>query len=138
MLQINVVRDQREKVLQGLKKRRLKDAEALVDRALSIDQKRKDTQRRNDEVLAESNVLAREIGNLMKAGQKEKAEVIKIKTTELKKTTGELNAQLSSLEDELQQVLYLIPNVPAESVPEGGGADDNVTVFEHGALPQLE
>ena len=138
MLQIHVVRDQREKVLQGLKKRRLKEAEALVDKALSIDQKRKDTQRRNDEVLAESNVLAKEIGNLMKAGQKEKAEATKIKTTELKKIAGELSAQLSSLEEELQQVLYLIPNVPAVSVPEGGGADDNITVFEHGALPQLE
>ena len=86
MLQIHIVRDQREKVIQGLKKRRLKDAEVLVDKALALDQKRKDTQRRNDEVLAESNVLAKEIGNLMKLGQKEKAEEIKIKTTELKRT----------------------------------------------------
>jgi len=138
MLQIHIVRDQREKVIQGLKKRRLKDAEVLVDTALALDQKRKDVQRRNDDVLAESNVLAKEIGNLMKSGQKEKAEEIKIKTTGLKKTAAELNTQLSSIEEELQRVLYMIPNVPAEPVPEGGGADDNITVYEHGTLPGLE
>jgi seryl-tRNA synthetase len=138
MLQIHIVRDQRERVIRGLKKRRLKDAEALVDKALTLDQKRKDTQRMTDEVLAESNVLAKEIGSLMKSGQKEKAEALKIKTTELKKTAVELNTRLSSIEEELQQVLFLIPNVPAESVPEGGGADDNINVYEHGAIPELE
>jgi len=51
MLQIHIVRDQRDNVIRGLKKRRLKDAEVLVDKALALDQKRKDTQRRNDEVL---------------------------------------------------------------------------------------
>ena len=138
MLQIHIVRDQRDNVIRGLKKRRLKDAEVLVDKALALDQKRKDTQRRNDEVLAESNTLAKDIGNLMKSGQKEKAEEIKIKTTALKKTASDLTAQLSSIEEELQQVLFLIPNVPAETVPEGGGADDNINVYEHGALPELE
>jgi len=109
MLQIHIVRDQRENVIRGLKKRRLKDAEVLVDKALALDQKRKDTQRRNDEVLAESNTLAKDIGNLMKSGQKEKAEEIKIKTTALKKTASDLTAQLSSIEEELQQVLFLSP-----------------------------
>ncbi len=137
MLQIHIVRDQREKVIRGLKKRRLKDAEVLVDTALALDQKRKDIQQRHDEVLSQSNMLAKEIGNLMKSGQKEKAEEIKIKTTELKKTAPELNRQLSSVEEELQQVLFLIPNVPAEPVPEGAGADDNINVYEHGVMPQL-
>ena len=137
MLQIHIVRDQREKVIRGLKKRRLKDAEVLVDKALALDQKRKDIQQRHDEVLSQSNMLAKEIGNLMKSGQKEKAEEIKIKTTELKKTAPELNRQLSSVEEELQQVLFLIPNVPAEPVPEGAGADDNINVYEHGVMPQL-
>ncbi len=115
----------------------MKDAEVLVDKALALDQKRKDIQQRHDEVLSQSNMLAKEIGNLMKSGQKEKAEEIKIKTTELKKTAPELNRQLSSVEEELQQVLFLIPNVPAEPVPEGAGADDNINVYEHGVMPQL-
>src|SRR5258705_5276745 len=99
MLQIHIVRDQRENVIRGLKKRRLKDAEALVDKALALDQKRKDTQRKNDEILAESNTLAKDIGNLMKSGQKEKAEEIKVKSTVLKKTAADLTTQLSSIDD---------------------------------------
>lgn len=137
MLQIHVVRERREKTIQGLKKRRLKDAEALIDRALLLDQKRRDTQKLNDDVLSESNSLAKEIGHLMKTGQKEKAEEIKTKTGELKKTAAELTAVLNATEEELQQVLYMIPNVPAERVPEGGGPEDNLTVHSHGALPTL-
>src|SRR5882672_6430293 len=121
MLQINTVRDQRNKVIEGLKKRRFKDAEALIDAALSLDQRRKDIQKKNDEILGESNTLAKEIGHLMKSGQKEKAEELKVKTSELKKTSVELSGQLVIAEEELQKILYQIPNVPAEQVPAGGG-----------------
>jgi len=137
MLQIHVVREDREKIIQGLKKRRLKDAEVLIDKAIALDQKRRETQRHNDDLLSQANNLAKEIGALMKAGEKEKAEEIKIKTSLLKKTSGDLTAELSTVEAELQQLLYLIPNVPADRVPEGGGADDNVTVHEWGKLPVL-
>src|SRR5258708_12700281 len=104
MLQINVMREHREKVIQGLKKRRLKDAEALVDNALALDQKRKDTQKLNDDVLAEANALAKEIGALMKSGQKEKAEGIKAKTGELKKVTTALPATLNATDASSQQL----------------------------------
>jgi seryl-tRNA synthetase len=137
MLQIHVVREDREKIIKGLKKRRLKDAEILIDKAIALDQKRRETQRHNDDLLSQSNNLAKEIGALMKAGEKEKAEEIKGKTSLLKKTSGDLTAELSIVEAELQQLLYLIPNVPADRVPEGGGADDNINVYEHGALPVL-
>lgn len=137
MLQIHVVREDREKIIQGLKKRRLKDAEVLIDKAIALDQKRRETQRHNDDLLSQANNLAKEIGALMKAGEKEKAEEIKAKTSLLKKTSGDLTAELSTVEAELQQLLYLIPNVPADRVPEGGGADDNVTVHEWGKLPVL-
>lgn len=137
MLQIHVVREDREKIIQGLNKRRLKDAEVLIDKAIALDQKRRETQRHNDDLLSQANNLAKEIGALMKAGEKEKAEEIKVKTSLLKKTSGDLTAELSTVEAELQQLLYLIPNVPADRVPEGGGADDNVTVHEWGKLPVL-
>lgn len=137
MLQIHVVREDREKIIQGLKKRRLKDAEVLVDKAIALDQKRRETQRHNDDLLSQANNLAKEIGALMKAGEKEKAEEIKVKTSLLKKASGDLTAELSTVETELQQLLYLIPNVPADRVPEGGGADDNVSVYEHGKMPVL-
>ncbi len=137
MLQIHVVREDREKIILGLKKRRLKDAGVLIDKAIALDQKRRETQRHNDDILSQANNLAKEIGVLMKAGEKEKAEEIKAKTSLLKKTSGDLTAELSSVETELQQLLYLIPNVPADRVPEGAGADDNINVYEHGTLPVL-
>ena len=106
MLQIHVVREDREKIIQGLKKRRLKDAEVLIDKAIALDQKRRETQRHNDDLLSQANNLAKEIGALMKAGEKEKAEEIKVKTSLLKKTSGDLTAELSTVEAELQQLLY--------------------------------
>jgi len=137
MLQIHVVREEREKIVKGLTKRRLKDAEILIDKAIALDQKRRETQRHNDDLLAQANNLAKEIGALMKAGEKEKAEEIKAKTSLLKKTSADLTVELTAVEAELQHLLYLIPNAPADRVPEGGGADDNINVYEHGTLPVL-
>jgi seryl-tRNA synthetase len=137
MLQIHVVREDRENIIEGLKKRRLKDAEVLIDKAIALDQKRREVQRHNDDILSQANNLAKEIGALMKAGEKEKAEEFKAKTSLLKKTSGDLTLELSAVEVELRQLLYLIPNVPGGKVPEGGGPDDNINVHEHGKLPIL-
>ncbi|MFZ1805802.1 MAG: serine--tRNA ligase [Cyclobacteriaceae bacterium] len=137
MLQINVIREEREKVIAGLLKRNFNEASELVDKAIALDKSRREKQLKNDEFLAEANKLAKEIGNLMKSGKREEAEGMKVKTSELKKSSGALSAELESVEEELKNILYLIPNVPHESVPAGKGADDNITVFEKGGLPTL-
>lgn len=137
MLQINVIREEREKVIAGLLKRNLNEAPELVDKAIALDKSRREKQLKNDEILAEANKLAREIGNLMKTGKREEADAIKEKTATLKKTSSALSAELESVEEELKNILYHIPNVPHESVPAGKGADDNITVLENGELPVL-
>jgi seryl-tRNA synthetase len=137
MLQVSVIRDDKEKVITGLKKRRLKGIETSLESILSLDQKRRQTQQQQDQLLAESNTLAKEIGNLMKSGQKDQAEALKIRTAELKKSIADLGPELTRTEDELQKLLYTIPNVPHERVPEGGGPDDNLTVHEWGTPPIL-
>jgi seryl-tRNA synthetase len=138
MLQVSAIRDDKNKVINGLKKRRLKGIEETLDNILSLDQKRRQTQQQQDTLLAESNTLAKEIGNLMKNGQKDQAEKLKIRTAELKKTIADLGPELSKTEEELQKLLYAIPNVPHERVPEGGGPDDNLNVHEWGVIPTLE
>jgi seryl-tRNA synthetase len=138
MLQVSAIRDEKEKVITGLKKRRLKNIEESLENILVLDQKRKQTQQQQDGLLAESNTLAREIGNLMKSGQKEEAEKLKLKTAELKKSIADLGPELAKTEDELQKLLYSVPNVPHERVPDGGGPDDNMNVHEWGTIPQLE
>jgi seryl-tRNA synthetase len=137
MLQVSTIRDEKEKVVKGLKKRRVKGIEETLDQILSLDQKRRQTQQQQDSLLAESNSLAKEIGSLMKGGQKEQAEALKTRTAELKKQIAELGPVLSQSEDELQKLLYSIPNVPHERVPDGGGPDDNLKVHEWGVIPTL-
>jgi len=137
MLQVNVIREQREKVIEGLRKRGLQSIDKTIDQVLALDQQRKETQRKQDDLLAESNGLAKEIGNLMKSGNKEEAEKLKGRTAELKKQTSDLGPELTRMEEELQKLLYSIPNVPAEKVPAGKSAEDNITVHTFGALPSL-
>ena len=137
MLQVSAIREDKNKVINGLKKRRLKGIDETIEQVLSLDQRRRQTQQEQDNLLAESNGLAKEIGNLMKSGQKEQAETLKARTASLKKTVAELGETLASTEAELQKLLYSIPNVPHEKVPEGGGPDDNLNVYQWGELPKL-
>lgn len=136
MLQVSRIREEKENVIAGLKKRRVKDAEQSVEAILALDLKRRQTQQRHDALLSESNTIAREIGALMKAGKKADAEALKARTVDIKKQIAELGPELSGTEDELQRLLYTLPNVPADKVPAGAGPEDNVTVHEWGqAIP---
>jgi seryl-tRNA synthetase len=137
MLQVSAIREDKNKVINGLKKRRIKGIEQTIDTVLSLDQKRRQTQQEQDALLADANSLAKEIGNLMKTGQKEQADILKEKTAQLKKRVADLGSELTTAESELQKLLYSIPNVPHDKVPEGGGPDDNLNVYEWGALPKL-
>lgn len=137
MLQVSAIREEKEKIIHALKKRRIKNIEESLDQILLLDQKRRQTQQRQDALLAESNGLAKEIGGLMKAGQKDQAEAMKTRTAEIKKTIADLGPELASTESELQKLLYQIPNAPHERVPDGGGPDDNLNVHEWGKIPGL-
>lgn len=137
MLQVSQIREEKEQVIRGLKKRRLQGVEDTVEKILALDLKRRQTQQQHDALLSESNTLAREIGNLMKAGKKDEADTLKARTAELKKQIADLGPELSGTEDELRQILYTLPNVPADEVPQGVGPDDNVKVHEWGTPPTL-
>jgi seryl-tRNA synthetase len=137
MLQVSVIRDEKDRIIRGLKKRRLKNVEESLDAILSLDQKRRQIQQQQDTLLAESNSLAKEIGTLMKSGKKDDAEKMKARTAEIKKSTAELGPELLKTEEDLQKLLYAIPNAPHERVPDGGGPDDNLKVHEWGNIPSL-
>ena len=137
MLQINVIREHTQKVLEGLRKRNVHQGEELVNHALSIDKIRREKQQAHDEIVGEANRISKEVGVLMKSGQKDKADELIAKMSANKKLASELNGELVSAEDELQKTLYLIPNVPAEKVPAGKGAEDNLNIHQHGAMPSL-
>ncbi|MBX2958158.1 MAG: serine--tRNA ligase [Cyclobacteriaceae bacterium] len=137
MLQVSVIREQREHIIKGLGKRGLKEAAELVDKAIALDQSRRDTQRQADDLKARSNAEAKRIGELMKAGKADEAGALRAEVAREKEQLKALEADLARFEEELKIQLYKIPNVPAEIVPAGVGADDNIIVHEHGVIPQL-
>ncbi|GAB3795952.1 serine--tRNA ligase [Spirosoma humi] len=137
MLQLNFIRENKDTVLAGLGKRNVANAETLVNDVLALDQKRRDTQRELDDVLAQSNTKASQIGALMKAGDKTAAETAKAETAELKARSKDLADALRQVEADLQAILVTIPNIPHSSVPAGRSAEDNEVVLEHGEKPTL-
>ncbi|RSK51423.1 serine--tRNA ligase [Hymenobacter rigui] len=137
MLQVSVLKEHTAAVLAGLAKRNYATAEADVQSILQLDQRRKELQTSHDQAQAEANELARQIGGLMKAGNKAEAETLKARTAELKQHTKAHAEELAEVEKELQQTLYKLPNVPHSSVPAGRSADDNEVVREVGSKPEL-
>lgn len=136
MLQLQAFRDQHDEIITALKKRNM-DATPLVENVLRIDKIRRATQTELDASLAESNRLSKEIGTLFKSGKKEEANLLKEKTTSLKEDARRLGEALNTASDELQSLLYQIPNVPHNLVPSGKTADDNEEVFKEGEIPKL-
>ncbi len=128
MLTIKQINEDKEAVIRGLEKKKFTEARAAIDAVLAADGKRKSAQTELDAVLAEQKTLAKNIGAFMKAGQKEEAETAKARVTELKTRSAELEELKKAAEEERTQLLYTIPNVPYELVPEGTCAEDNVVV----------
>lgn len=136
MLQVNFIRENKEEVIKRLAKRNF-DATATVNLVIELDEKRRATQAELDNLLAESNKLSKDIGELMKSGEKAKAEILKEKTAQSKERVKELSELLNTTATELQEELYKLPNTPAEIVPEGKSADDNINIFQSGEIPAL-
>lgn len=136
MLQIAYIRENQEKVVKALAKRNL-DAAEMIQNAINLDEERRSTQVELDNILAESNKLSKEIGDLMRNGEKSKAEILKEKTAQLKDKTADLKERLQTVTNDLTNQLYQIPNTPTDIVPEGKTPEDNLTVFEQGEIPVL-
>jgi len=136
MLQIAVIRENQEKVISALAKKHL-DAATIVEEILQLDENRRNTQVELDNTLSESNRLSKDIGDLMKNGEKAKAEILKLKTVSLREQGKELSEKVEAFAHELTQKMYLLPNLPADIVPEGKTPEENLNVFEEGGIPKL-
>lgn len=139
MLEISYIRENRERVLEGLKVRNFPEEERqIVDEVLALDEKRKSLQTELDIQLAERNTLSKSIGDLFKQGKKEEATELRQKVNDLKEVAGELEQSLKATKDELTKQLLVLPNVPHPSVPAGNTDEDNeVTKDWEGPLPVL-
>ena len=136
MLQIQNIRENKEQILSALFKRN-KDFSSVVEEVITIDAQRRKIQQELEAIQAQSNALAKQIGDLFKSGQKEAADALKAQTVDLKNNAKMLETQFQELENEQTQLLYQLPNTPHESVVFGKGAEENVIVKEWGQIPAL-
>lgn len=136
MLQVNEIRENKEQFIQALSKRGM-DVTEVFDKAIALDEERRGTQAKLDEVLAQSNTFSKEIGMLFKNGETQKANILKEKTVQLKEKSKTLSDTLNLAVENLQAVLFTIPNVPHAVVPAGTDEADNEETFREGDIPVL-
>ena len=137
MLTLKLISEETERVIKGLEKKHFKGAKDAVEKVLETDKRRRDAQQKLDKNKQEANSMSKQIGMLMKDGKAQEAEEVKAKVAVYKENDKQLQAQMDEAEQELTTLLCNIPNIPADEVPEGKDANDNVVVKEGGVMPQL-
>jgi seryl-tRNA synthetase len=136
MLQISYIRENTQEVIDRLAIKNF-DASTLVNNIIEVDNKRRETQKRNDDILAESNQLAKQIGILFKQGKQIEADELKKRTSELKLLSKEISDNLIQLEKELDNLIVQLPNLPHSSVPKGKTSEENVIIHQEGQIPEI-
>lgn len=137
MLQLQFIVENKEKTIRGLQKKHFQNAEQYVEKVIHLDQERRQLIAQSNDIKNKINTISREIGELFKSGKKVEAEKLKQQSIEYKNQEIELDKLLKNVEQELHNVLVLLPNLPHESVPDGKSAEDNEVVFQYGEIPSL-
>ena len=127
MLTLKQLRENKEEAIRRLAKKGV-DAAPIIARIEALDDKRKALQVELDNCLAAQNAAAKQIGALMAKGEREAAEAKKAEVAGLKTRSQQLKEEADRAAEELQNEIVLLPNMPAEIVPEGRTAEDNVVV----------
>ena len=127
MLTLKQLRDDKEAAVRRLAKKGV-DARPVIDRIEQLDDRRKAIQQELDNCLSQQNQAAKMIGALMGQGKRDEAEAKKAEVAALKEKSVKLSAEMKQTADALQAEIVLLPNFPAEIVPEGTSAEDNLVV----------
>jgi seryl-tRNA synthetase len=148
MLEVSLLREQRERVVSGLRKKNVREEQLkLVDEVINSDDDRKATQTGLDQILNQIKIKSDEIGGLFKAGNMDAANQLKLDVATLKEQAKQLEDKLKNIKEEIENLLIQLPNIPHSSVPQGKGAEDNeiykvsdisVPELTQGALPHWE
>ncbi len=137
MLTLKLISEETERVIKGLEKKHFKDAEKVIATVLETDKRRREAQQKLDKNKQEANLLSKQIGQLMKEGKANAGGYVMQTVAVYKQNDKVLQQQMDEAERELTALLCTIPNIPADEVPEGKDAADNVVVKEGGTIPQL-
>ena len=136
MLQLNYIRENKQNVIDRLAVKNF-DAANIIEKVIDLDSTRRKTQTELDNLLAESNTIAKQVGELMKAGKKDEANDLRGKSTSMKDNVKKLEDALKATEEELHKILVTIPNLPSTKVPKGRTPEDNEVVHREGDIPKL-
>ena len=128
MLTLKLITEDKERVIKGLEKKLFPNAEEAIDQVIAIDKKRREAQQGLDANLSEQKKAAAQIGQLMKAGNKQAAEEAKAQVAALKEKSKVYEEEMEKAQQELTTLLCQIPNIPYDEVPEGKAAEDNKVV----------
>jgi seryl-tRNA synthetase len=136
MLSLKFIQENPELVVAKLKKKHF-DASAIVKEITTLTAKKNETQATADKYKAEMNKISKEVGSLMREGKKEEAEAAKIRTAELKESIKQLDEDFARIDQDVFALQVLLPNIPADIVPEGHSAEENLVVKRSGEIPVL-
>ena len=136
MLQISYIRENKEKVIEALKKRGFKEIEK-IEELLRLDESKRSIQSQSDIIASQANTAAKQVGELMRGGKREEAEVIKASSSDYKEQIKAFAEEITGLDLQIHEILVVIPNIPHESVPTGLTAEENEIVFQYGEDPDL-
>jgi len=136
VLEINKIRENKKEFITLLKIKN-RDFSDLLNNVIAIDDDRKSTQKKLDEILSQANQIAKKIGSLYKNGEVKAADDLKQESLVLKEQSKLLQTNKNQLEQDIQDILIQIPNTPHHSVPQGSSDDDNIVIREKGKIPIL-
>jgi len=136
MLQLNYIREKKDEAIERLNIKNF-DAKPILDKVLELDNDRRRTQNELDSILSEANTIAKQVGELYKAGKKAEGDDLKNKSAALKESSKKLEEQLTAIEQEQHNLLVLVPNTPSTKVPKGKTPEDNENVYQEGEIPVL-
>jgi seryl-tRNA synthetase len=136
MLTIKQITEDKEGIIRKLS-RKLFDGREAIESVISLNDKRKTTQTKLDNNLAELNKISKSIGLLMKEGKKEEAEAARLKVSGMKEENKSLELTMKEAEEQIQAILYTIPNIPNDDVPDGKSAEDNIVEKTGGVKVEL-
>jgi seryl-tRNA synthetase len=136
MLQIQLFRQDKERIVEGLQKKNFKDLH-IVDEIIALDEAKRNIQQQSETLAASANAISKSIGQLMAAGKKEEAEQKKQEVAQQKEEAKTLSTQLAEAEQKLHDLIINLPNLPHASVPAGKTPEENEIVREGGQMPDL-
>jgi len=137
MLEINKIRLYKDKVVELLKVKNFKNADERINSLIDLDEKKRQAQKKLEDIKADLNVKSKEIGKYMMEGSKDLAEKVKEEVAKLKESSKDFEKELGESEKEIETILLSIPNLPHETVPVGKGAEDNEIEYLDGEIPKL-